>query len=332
MTAPVLPTTARPDLAPSTHRAAPSPVVREVRQVAPGARRRRLQQWRDLLLLHADDTVEDLAHPAAERHAARQVLPGVPDGPLLAGTDGSLRPWGRPAYPWRVDDLRRVAPTGIGPHVLLRDLEAGTSTLVTAADGAPRWRLDRSWLALVPAGDLIIGRDLADASTVTATDLTGGAETWRTTLASPVAHVVALVGDRLWVALVDDRLVALDAATGRVAATVSHPGVDGWRRGPVAADATFVLCRAAELTVVDLDAGTVRHHVLTPTLGDPVRVGADAGGHLLVADDQARLWSFDVDDPHPLEVATTDSGVVGMEVHEGAWWVLSSSGRLTELA
>jgi len=328
---PVLPSTTRLDLAPAQGVTSGAPRVVGVRTVDPRARRRWLLPWRDRLLLHADDAVHDVDAPGAPAVAARYVLPATADGPLVVTPEGRLAAWDRAPFTWPTGDLLHdVSVVGLGEHLMLTDHAAGTTRLVTR-DGDDVWRAAGLLHATLPAAGLLLGLASDDTATVCAWSLVDGASAWRYTARAAVRQVVACVGDRLWVGLDDDRLLALDVATGEVRAAVQHPGVDGWRPGPVTADGLLVLLRPSELTVVDLWTASVDHHVLTPGLGDPMIVRADAGGHVLAVDDSRRVWSVDLREPRPVEAARAGAPATGLEVHDGAWWVVDQGGGLTTL-
>ncbi|HZI96381.1 MAG TPA: hypothetical protein VFD41_02530 [Actinomycetales bacterium] len=322
----------RLDLKPPRHRTVDDPVLLQDVELGAG-RRQRLHQWRDVLLHLGDQRVTRVDAPGPEADVAH-LFPSTDEGPVVLAVDGSLHRWtenGLAALGWPLPgDPKQVSAVGLGPRTFVRDFGARSSELRESDTGAPVWDRATVALSVVPVGGTLVGLDLADRTTVWAIRLDDGAERWRARAGVRVDHLVAAVGDQVWVALDDGDLQALDVRTGEVRASVAHPAIDGHARGPVTEAGSLVLCRSTDLTVVDLVRAEVHHGALTGGPAVPRFVRVDLDGRLVVVDERQRVWLVGSDrQARPIHQST--DLVTGLEIHAGVVYVLTSAGRLTVL-
>ena len=229
-------------------------------------------------------------------------------------------------------DLQWAAPVVNGGQVLVADTlshpgSAPTSHLhaLDAGTGQLRWKADlhadqQGFFAEPPvvAGGLVY---VATASRrLLALEVGSGREVWR----ASGFPVIAGVRTGLVLAVIDDRLAALDAGSGVRRWQVPVRG--GGEHWPVLEGDTVYVASAGDVTAVDAAAGTTRWRVpIEPTVGPPVR----AGGRLYVAT-RNRLLALDASSgrslwtsarsrivkgplapPHSVVVATADGTLLG---------------------
>lgn len=195
----------------------------------------------------------------------------------------------------RGTDLQWAAPVVHGEQVLVADTlshqgSAPTSHLyaLDAGTGQLRWKADlhadqQGFFAEPPvvAGGLVY---VATASrTLLALEVDSGREVWRTS----GFPVIAGVRNGLVLAVLEDRLAALDAGSGVRRWEVPVRG--GGEHWPVLEGDTVYVASADDVIAVDATAGTTRWRVpLDPAVGPPV----PAGGRLYVAT-RNRLLALD---------------------------------------
>ena len=195
----------------------------------------------------------------------------------------------------RGTDLQWAAPVVHGGQVLVADTlshegSAPTSHLhaLDAGTGQLRWKADlhadqQGFFAEPPvvAGGLVYA---ATASRrLVALEVDSGREVWRTS----GFPVIAGVRNGLVIAVIEDRLAALDAGSGVRRWEVPVNG--GGEHWPVLEGDTVYVASADDVTAVDATAGTTRWRVpLDPAVGPPV----PAGGRLYVAT-RNRLLALD---------------------------------------
>ncbi|WP_298460238.1 PQQ-binding-like beta-propeller repeat protein [uncultured Cellulomonas sp.] len=322
----------RLDLRPAQHGIVPDPRPSGEVELGPG-RRQRLHLWRDMLLHLGDHRVTRLDAPGTADDVAH-LFPATDGGPLVLTEDRALHRWTdrglEPSGPPLPGDPTTVSALGLGPRMLVRDFGGPRTELRATDTGAHLWERAAVALAVLPVGGALVGLDLADRTSVTATELADGAERWRARFGVRVDHLVAAVGDRVWVSLDDGRLQALDVRTGDVRASVTDPAIDAHARGPVTAEASLVLCRSTDVTVVDLVRGEVSRRAVAGPLAVPTFVRATPDGVLVVVDEQRRVWVVDPDGA-ARHVHTASGLVTGLELHAGRGYVLTAEGRVTVL-
>jgi outer membrane protein assembly factor BamB len=195
----------------------------------------------------------------------------------------------------RGTDLQWAAPVVHGEQVLVADTlshqgSAPTSHLyaLDAGTGQLRWKADlhadqQGFFAEPPvvAGGLVY---VATASRrLLALEVDSGREVWRTS----GFPVIAGVRNGLVLAVLEDRLAALDAGSGVRRWEVPVRG--GGEHWPVLEGDTVYVASADDVIAVDATAGTTRWRVpLDPAVGPPV----PAGGRLYVAT-RNRLLALD---------------------------------------
>jgi outer membrane protein assembly factor BamB len=195
----------------------------------------------------------------------------------------------------RGTDLQWAAPVVHGGQVLVADTlshpgSAPTSHLhaLDAGTGQLRWKADlhadqQGFFAEPPvvAGGLVY---VATASRrLLALEVDSGREVWRTS----GFPVIAGVRNGLVLAVIEDRLAALDAGSGVRRWEVPVRG--GGEHWPVLEGDTVYVASADDVIAVDATAGTTRWRVpLDPAVGPPV----PAGGRLYVAT-RNRLLALD---------------------------------------
>jgi outer membrane protein assembly factor BamB len=202
----------------------------------------------------------------------------------------------------RGTDLQWAAPVVAGGQVLVADTlshpgSAPTSHLhaLDAGTGQVRWKADlhasqQGFFVAPPvvAGGLVYVATASSA--LLALEVDSGREVWR----ARGFPVVAGVRDGLVIAVIEDRLAALDAGSGvqRWEIPVSGRG-EHW---PVLDGDTVYVASADHLIAVDAATGTMRWRVpVDPAVGPPVQVG----GRLYVAT-RGRLLSLDASSGRPL--------------------------------
>jgi outer membrane protein assembly factor BamB len=195
----------------------------------------------------------------------------------------------------RGTDLQWAAPVVHGGQVLVADTlshpgSAPTSHLhaLDAGTGQRRWKADlhadqQGFFAEPPvvAGGLVY---VATASRrLLALEVDSGREVWR----EGGFPVIAGVRNGLVLAVIEDRLAALDAGSGVRRWEVPVRG--GGEHWPVLEGDTVYVASAGDVIAVDATAGTTRWRVpVEPTVGPPV----PAGGRLYVAT-RNRLLALD---------------------------------------
>ena len=234
----------------------------------------------------------------------------------------------------RGTDLQWAAPVVDGGQVLVADTlshegSAPTSHLhaLDADTGRVRWKADlhadqQGFFAEPPvvAGGLVY---VATASRrLLALDADSGREVW---LASGFP-VVAGVRDGLVIAVIDDRLAALDAASGVRRWQVPISG--GGEHWPVLDGDTVYVASVDNVSAVDAATGTTRWRVpVDPAVGPPVRVG----GRLYVATN-SRLLALDASSGRPLWTSARWKIVNGPLATPGGVVVATADGTLLGFA
>jgi outer membrane protein assembly factor BamB len=227
-------------------------------------------------------------------------------------------------------DLQWAAPVVDGGQVLVADTlshegSAPTSHLhaLDAGTGRVRWKADlhtgqQGFFVEPPvvAGGLVY---VATASRrLLALDTDSGREVWR----AGGSPVVAGVRDGLVIAALDDRLAALDTASGvrRWEVPISGRG-EHW---PLLEGDTVYEASADDVTAVDAATGTTRWRVpVDPAVGPPVRVG----GRLYVAT-RSRLLALDASSGRPLWTSARWRIVNGPLATPGGVVVATADGTL----
>lgn len=114
---------------------------------------------------------------------------------------------------WTADVATSIAPIACAGQVLVATDEALESR--DAASGETRWSVPVTGKIVGPAA---CGADVAIIGTATgdivAVQVTDGVAVWRQPLGSPMRVAPVMRGDRVYLALDDHRVVALDARTG----------------------------------------------------------------------------------------------------------------------
>jgi len=234
----------------------------------------------------------------------------------------------------RGTDLQWAAPVVDGGQVLVADTlshegSAPTSHLhaLDAGTGRVRWKADlhasqQGFFAEPPvvAGGLVY---VATASrTLLALEVDSGREVWR----AGGFPVVAGVRDGMVIAAIDDRLAALDAASGDRRWQVPISG--GGEHWPVLEGDTVYVASAREVIAVDAATGTTRWRVpVDPAVGPPVRVG----GRLYVATN-SRLLALDAASGRPLWTSARWRIVNGPLATPGSVVVAAANGTLLGFA
>lgn len=234
----------------------------------------------------------------------------------------------------RGTDLQWAAPVVDGGQVLVADTlshegSAPTSHLhaLDAGTGRLRWKANlhagqQGFFAEPPvvAGGLVY---VATASRMLlALDADSGREVWR----ERGFPVVAGVREGMVIAVIGDRLVALDAGGGirRWDVPVSGRG-EHW---PVLEGATVYSASARDVIAVDATTGTTRWRVpVGPAVGPPVRIGErlyvatrsrllalDASGSALWASARWRIVNGPLATPGSVVVAAADGTLLGFRL------------------
>jgi outer membrane protein assembly factor BamB len=234
----------------------------------------------------------------------------------------------------RGTDLQWAAPVVAGGQVLVADTlshpgSAPTSHLhaLDAGTGRIRWKADlhtsqQGFSAAPPvvAGGLVY---VATASsTLLALDVNSGREVWR----ARGFPVVAGVRNGLVIAVIEDRLAALDA--GRGVRRWEVPLGGGGERWPVLEGDTVYVASVDDVIAVDAATGTTRWRVpADPAVGPPVQVG----GRLYVAT-RSRLLALDASSGRPLWTSTRWRIVNGPLATPGGAVVATADGTLLGFA
>jgi outer membrane protein assembly factor BamB len=234
----------------------------------------------------------------------------------------------------RGTDLQWAAPVVDGGQVLVADTlshegSAPTSHLhaLDAGTGRVRWKADlhagqQGFFAEPPvvAGGLVY---VATASrTLLALEVDSGREVWR----ERGFPVVAGVRDGLVIAVIEDRLAALDAGSGVRRWEVPISG--GGEHWPVLEGDTVYMASVDNVTAVDAATGTTRWRVpVDPAVGPPVRVG----GRLYVAT-RSRLLALDASSGRPLWTSARWKIVNGPLATPGGAVVATGDGTLLGFA
>ena len=234
----------------------------------------------------------------------------------------------------RGTDLQWAAPVVDGGQVLVADTlshegSAPTSHLhaLDAGTGRVRWKADlhasqQGFFAEPPvvAGGRVY---VATASrTLLALEVDSGREVWR----ADGFPVVAGVRDGMVIAAIDDRLTALDAASGDRRWQVPISG--GGEHWPVLEGDTVYVASADDMIAVDAATGTTRWQVpVDPAVGPPVQVG----GRLYVATN-SRLLALDASSGRPLWTSTRWKIVNGPLATPGGVVVATANGTLLGFA
>jgi outer membrane protein assembly factor BamB len=229
----------------------------------------------------------------------------------------------------RGTDLQWAAPVVDSGQVLVADTlshegSAPTSHLhaLDAGTGRLRWKANlhagqQGFFAEPPvvAGGLVY---VATASSMLlALEAGSGREVWR----ERGFPVVAGVRDGTVIAVLGDRLVALDAASGVRRWEVP---VGGGEHRPVLAGATAYLASAREVVAVDAASGATRWRApVGPAVGPPVRIG----GRLYVAT-RSRLLALDASSGRPLWTSARSRIVNGPLATPGSVVVATADGTL----
>lgn len=213
------------------------------------------------------------------------------------------------------DDTRQAAPgRGVRPHSRIRWLTAAciagalllvwglwvSGVIFTGPVPLPATGVD----APVSADDwALAGRDSAHTAAVPSHDGFEGEELWRFETPHPLSAAPAVSGGQIFLGTGDDRVVALDAATGGVlwerplpAVTVTTPAVTR--------DAVYVAVRDGLLLAMDRLSGAELWSLPTdsalfasPAVYRGVVYAGSWNGTLYAVDAQTgeRLWTFQVD-------------------------------------
>lgn len=323
----------RLDLRPVQSRVAQHLVVRTELGLGP-AERQKLWGWRDTLLHLGDRGITRVDRPGTTADAM-SLFAASAIGPIVVAHDGSLHRWtehGLEAMGWSVPGKpRQVVVLGLDAHTLVRDFGPRHTELRVTATGVPTWRREGVALTVLPVGGRLIGGELHDLTCLTALQVDDGTVCWRAQFDVRVDHLIAAVGDTVWVALEDGRMLALDASTGNVRASVSHHAVRGWERGPVTEAGRLVLLRSTALTMIDLVRAEVSHFPLPGRREAPAFVRVTLDGHVVFTDGYRCVSLLVVPDHEIRLVYTADAMITGLEIHAGAVYVLTETGRLTTL-
>jgi outer membrane protein assembly factor BamB len=231
-------------------------------------------------------------------------------------------------------DLQWAAPVLDGGQVLVADTlshegSAPTSHLhaLAAGTGRVRWKADlhagqQGFFAEPPvvAGGLVY---LATASrSLLALAVDSGREVWR----ERGFPVITGVRDGLVIAVIDDRLVALEAGSGVRRWEVPVGG--GGEHRPVLEGGTVYVASARDVIAVDAATGTTHWRVpVDPAVGPPVRVG----GRLYVAT-RSRLLALDASSGRPLWTSARWRIVNGPLAAPGSVVVATADGNLLGFA
>jgi outer membrane protein assembly factor BamB len=234
----------------------------------------------------------------------------------------------------RGTDLQWAAPVVHGGQVLVADTlshpgSAPTSHLhaLDAGTGQLRWKADlhadqQGFFAEPPvvAGGLVY---VATASRrLLALEVDSGREVWR----ASGFPVIAGVRNGLVLAVVEDRLAALDAGSGVRRWEVPVRG--GGEHWPVLEGDTVYVASADDVIAVDATAGTKRWRVpVEPTVGPPVPVG----GRLYVAT-RNRLLALDASSGRSLWTSTRSKIVKGPLAPPDSVVVATADGTLLGFA
>jgi len=234
----------------------------------------------------------------------------------------------------RGTDLQWAAPVVDGGQVLVADTlshegSAPTSHLhaLDAGTGQLRWKADlhagqQGFFAEPPvvAGGLVY---VATASRrLLALEVDSGREVWR----ARGFPVVAGVRDGLVIAVIEDRLAALDAGSGVRRWEVPVRG--GGEHWPVLEGDTVYVASAGDVIAVDATAGTTRWRVpLDPAVGPPV----PAGGRLYVAT-RSRLLALDASSGRSLWTSARSRIVKGPSAPPDSVVVATADGTLLGFA
>jgi outer membrane protein assembly factor BamB len=234
----------------------------------------------------------------------------------------------------RGTDLQWAAPVVDGGQILVADTlshegSAPTSHLhaLDADTGRVRWKADlragqQGFFAEPPvvAGGLVY---VATASRMLlALEAESGREVWR----ERGFPVVAGVRNGLVIAVIEDRLAALDA--GRGVRRWEVPLGGGGERWPVLEGDTVYVASVEDVIAVDAATGTTRWRVpADPAVGSPVQVG----GRLYVAT-RSRLLALDASSGRPLWTSTRWRIVNGPLATPGGVVVATADGTLLGFA
>ena len=234
----------------------------------------------------------------------------------------------------RGTDLQWAAPVVDGGQVLVADTLSHEGSALTshlhaldAGTGRVRWKADlqagqQGFFAEPPvvAGGLV---HVATASRMLLTiEADSGREVWR----ERGFPVVAGVRDGLVIAVIEDRLAALDAGSGVRRWEVPVNG--GGEHWPVLEGDTVYVASARDVTAVDAATGTTHWRVpVDPAVGPPVLVG----GRLYVAT-RNRLLALDASSGRPLWTSARRRIVTGPLATPGSIVVATADGTLLGFA
>jgi outer membrane protein assembly factor BamB len=227
-------------------------------------------------------------------------------------------------------DLQWAAPVVDGGQLLVADTlshegSAPTSHLhaLDAGTGRHRWKANlhasqQGFFAEPPVVDGGLVYAATASRMLVALDADSGREVWR----ERGFPVVAGVRDGMVVAVIGDRLVALDAGSGVRRWEVPVSG--GGEHRPLLEGATVYSASARDVVAVDAATGTTRWRVpVGPAVGPPVRVGE----RLYVAT-TSRLLALDASSGRALWASATWRIVNGPLAPAGGVVVATADGTL----
>lgn len=142
------------------------------------------------------------------------------------------------------------------------------------------------------------------------------------------AFAAAVADDTVWIAGLERRVFAVDAATGDVQRTLA---VGGAPRGVALADGDVWVSLRDERAVARIDATTGDEITRIDTAGQPWPIAAGRNT-LWVATLEGRLLRIDPSTNAVTARATVGTDARGIAVTDGAVWVTSQSGSVTRVA
>lgn len=316
-----------------------------------GRRRRQLHAWHDQLLYLDDDGVGSVEHGAAgndgpqppgtyQRIDVESLGGSLERGPIVMSRAGDVGRWDGGVVPMSlphpqassVAGWRGATLTGLDDGlVLARRFDPASTELIDVDGSEIAWHRDGCGLAVVPFDGRLVEMDRQDRTAVKSWDVASGELMWSMRAGGRVEHLITVVDDRVWLAMADDRMLALDLVSGEVQAARRIPGVRGMP-GAVTTDGRYVLCSGYDVQIIDLaDGETVAEHHFTG--GEHVHAGAfvrvAADGRVAFPDQRCHIWVIEPDDPQrPWLLATADGLIMGFEINHQRLYVLTEHGTL----
>jgi hypothetical protein len=327
----------RLDLSPRSAPLAPTLERLESWQYPAAGRRRRLYGWGDELLYLSGDgvgAVEPAGPGVYHRLGVESLGASLRGGPLVVSDDDELLQWDQGALTaYGGSSWLGTAATRLDDDlVLARRFDEPATELIDLRTTRALWRREGYGLTVVPFGDRLIEMDGQDDTAVHAWDTTTGSLEWTWHAHGRVDRLVAVVEDRIWLALGDELLASLDLETGRPRESRRVPDLNVLPLTVTAAG--HVVTGSGEgLRILDLTTdGSILddHRFADPWPGSIAFVRVAADDRILFIDDYRRIWVVEPGAPqHPHLVGTADALITGLEIGHERLYALTENGLLT---